>query len=278
MIFYYSGTGNTRWAAGLLARHLNERLLFIPDELKGDMHYTLSSGEMVGFCFPVHGWQPPHIVREFAGSMHLHTADGRPLSEHYTYTLLTCGDSVGRTTSILQKLLAEKGLELRGHYDIVMPESYVCLPFMYTDTPEREKQKKAQAAIDMERIIGKIRQREVCQEPRHPGALPRTYSYVIGSFFNRYMITDKPFRVDEGKCIGCGKCAEVCSMGNIKIRKGHAPEFTHTGACTCCLSCYHHCPVHAINYGRITERRGQYYFGKTHDTDGGNTDDTKGKN
>ncbi|MCI7256823.1 MAG: ferredoxin, partial [Prevotella sp.] len=29
----------------------------------------------------------------------------------------------------------------------------------------------------------------------------------------------------------------------------------------CCLSCYHHCPHHAINYGNITKKRGQYFFG-----------------
>lgn len=262
MIFYYSGTGNTQWAASMLAEHLNERLLFIPEELKGGMHYTLSAGEMVGFCFPVHGWQPPHIVRRFIHSLHLNTVDGSSLAAHYTYTLVTCGDSVGRTTSILQKLLTAKGLNLSGHYDLVMPESYVCLPFMYTDTPERESRKIAQAAIDIEQIIGRIQQHAVCPAPRHPGALPKTYSYVIGAFFNKYMITDKPFRVDEAKCIRCGKCVETCSIGNVRIKNGNAPEFLHSGECTCCLACYHHCPVHAINYGKITRRRGQYYFGK----------------
>lgn len=263
MIFYYSGTGNTQWAASVLAKHLNERLLFIPHELKGDMHYTLSPGETVGFCFPVHGWQPPHIVRKFVSAMQMHTTNEVPLTDYYTYTLVTCGDSVGLTTKIFQKILANKGLCLHGHYDLVMPESYVCLPFMYTDTPEKEHRKIAQATIDLKQIICNIQQHRVCLQPSHPGALPKTYSHVIGAFFNKYMITDKPFRVDEEKCIGCGKCAETCSVGNIAIGEGRTPEFKHTGECTCCLSCYHHCPTHAINYGRITRKRGQYYFGRT---------------
>ena len=66
MIFYFSGTGNTRWAAERLAQETGEKLLFIPDEMKkGKCEYTLQEGERLGFCFPVHGWQPPHIVREF---------------------------------------------------------------------------------------------------------------------------------------------------------------------------------------------------------------------
>ena len=65
MIFYFSGTGNTRWAAQQLAEATDERLLFIPEELKGDCAYHLKPHEIIAFCFPTHGWQPPHIVRQF---------------------------------------------------------------------------------------------------------------------------------------------------------------------------------------------------------------------
>jgi flavodoxin len=71
MIFYFSGTGNTRWAAEQLAAAMGERLLFIPDELNTACEYTLTEDERIGFCFPVHGWQPPHIVREFIRKMTL---------------------------------------------------------------------------------------------------------------------------------------------------------------------------------------------------------------
>ncbi|MBR2290977.1 MAG: EFR1 family ferrodoxin [Prevotella sp.] len=71
------------------------------------------------------------------------------------------------------------------------------------------------------------------------------------------MITDKKFMVDEDVCIKCGKCAKVCPVDNIT---GTPPEWQHNGRCTSCLACYHYCPVHAINYGERTRKRGQYYF------------------
>ena len=61
MIFYFSGTGNTRWAAETISRKTGEELMFIPEELKGECRYTLAEGERIGFCFPVHGWQPPRL-------------------------------------------------------------------------------------------------------------------------------------------------------------------------------------------------------------------------
>ena len=50
MIFYFSGTGNTRWAAERLAQETGERLLFIPDEMKkGKCEYKLISSEGEGY-------------------------------------------------------------------------------------------------------------------------------------------------------------------------------------------------------------------------------------
>ena len=66
MIFYFSGTGNTKWVASQIADAIGEELLYIPDLIrKGQYEYEWHEGERIGFCFPTHGWQPPGIVREF---------------------------------------------------------------------------------------------------------------------------------------------------------------------------------------------------------------------
>jgi len=256
MIFYFSGTGNTRWAAERLAECTGEQLYFIPEELNGDCRYELKADERIGFCFPVHGWQPPHIVRNFIRKMQLQNAAG-----HFCYALVTCGDSIGRTMEILNKELSGKGLKAMSLFSLVMPESYVCLPFMYTDTPEREWEKKKKAAEELEQYAAMIvgRKTEVVHTTR--GLTPWTFSHVIGAYFNGHMITDRKFTVDTDTCIHCRRCEEVCPTGDVRLVDG-VPVWQHDGTCTCCLACYHHCPKHAINYGNITRKRGQYYFNR----------------
>ena len=254
MIFYFTGTGNTKWAAEKLAIVTGEKLFFIPEELKGECKYRLEADERIGFCFPVHGWQPPRIVRRFIGKLQLENAKG-----HYAYALCTCGDSAGRAMEMLKKQLATKGVTLHSTISLIMPESYVCLPFMYTDKPEREQAKIGIATHELGAFIELVEQRRADFHSVKRGALPFTNSHVIGAYFNRYMITDKKFTVDADVCLHCGKCAELCPVGDIVFNE--VPSWKNDSSCTCCLSCYHHCPVHAINYGQITRRRGQYYFG-----------------
>lgn len=264
MIFYFSGTGNTRWAAQKVAAATADRLVNIAEEMLAaetdqasdpQFTYTLAQDERIGFFFPVHGWRPPRLVLDFLDRLHLTNADS-----HYAYVVCTAGDNVGEAVSILEKRLQTMGIKIDSAISLIMPESYVGLPFMDVDTPAKEQCKKMEADNKLTRFIADIMECRSGVRDITIGHWPRINSRLIGSVFVKKLVTDHPFHVVADRCLHCGKCASVCPVANIHFEKGGEPSWLHNGKCLSCFACYHHCPTHAIEYGGRTKKKGQYYF------------------
>lgn len=253
MIFYLSCTGNTKWAAQHIAKATNEELIFIPDIINTECRFTLHKGERIGFCFPVHGWRVPKIVRAFIQKLTIENPT-------YTYALCTAGDNIGETMDILQSDLSKRGLHVDSTFTLIMPESYVGLPFMNVDKPEKEKRKKDVAAQHLDEYIEIIIKNMKGEHHDILGTWPRLNSRILGGYFSNILITDKSFYVNSSKCVKCGICADVCPVKNIKGGLGLEPEWLHNNTCLTCFACYHHCPHHAIEYGKRTKNKGQYFF------------------
>ena len=258
MIFYFSGTGNSRWAAHRLADQTGEETVFIPDVTDNNCCFTLRTDERLGFVFPVHGWRPPKLVRQFVSRLTVKMEKDTP-EKPYTYMVCTAGDSIGRTMEIFRDDLSRRGWSLDAAFTLIMPESYVGLPMMDVDTKEKETAKLRQARKDLDIFAGNILHR-VKAEKLVKGPIPCFFSGPVGGYFVHRLVTDRKFRVEEERCIRCGKCAEVCPVHDISGGKGLLPEWLHNGRCLTCFTCYHHCPRHAIEFGKQTRHKGQYFL------------------
>jgi NAD-dependent dihydropyrimidine dehydrogenase PreA subunit/flavodoxin len=257
MIFYLSCTGNTKWAAEYIKSVINEELVSIFDIMNGDCSFTLKEGERIGFFFPVHGWRPPQTVRKFISKLIVNN-----FHNNFCYVVCTAGDNIGETIKIFNNDLAKIGLHTDSALSLIMPESYVGLPFMDVDTLKNEMKKRAKAKEQLKAFSECIISRRRGVNNLVIGKWPKINSRIIGDIFVKHIITDKPFRIDESKCIGCGICTKVCPVRNIESNKDNTPKWTKSGLCISCFSCYHHCPKHAIEYGNRTKNKGQYYYDK----------------
>jgi len=258
VIFYFSCTGNTLWAAQQIGAATGDTLTDMASVSEAPIHYRAKAGERIGFCFPVHGWRPPVAVRDFIRRLRVE-CEGTP----YCWVLCTAGDDIGETIEIFAKDLRPAGLTIDSAFSLAMPESYVGLPFMDVDPPARELQKLSQARADLQGYIDSIICLRRGERHLHLSRWPRTNSRLLGALFVRCLLSDRPFRVDAERCIRCGRCAKACPVGNILQESHDTPAWQHTGRCLSCFACYHHCPVRAIEYGRRTHGKGQYYFGKS---------------
>ena len=286
MIFYFSGTGNTKWAASKLAAATREDLISIAPYMRADdsSHnlaepFILKENERLGFVFPVHGWRVPKLVREFICKMKIQRepsdasaenkakADDSLKNRPFTYCVCTAGDSIGLTIENLNEVIARNPslqaldiTEVSSSYSLIMPESYIGLPFMDVDPKEREIRKKENAAQELAVVCEEIFDRKEGINRLVKGPIPWFFTKVVGGFFESVLITDKRFHVEKDRCVKCGICANVCPVGDIKGGHGEYPVWLHHKDCLTCFTCYHHCPHHAIEFGNQTQKKGQYYF------------------
>jgi adenylylsulfate reductase subunit B len=54
--------------------------------------------------------------------------------------------------------------------------------------------------------------------------------------------------IDKNKCVGCGKCSEVCPGSLIKLDDNKRAYIKYPKDCWGCTSCIKECAVHAIGF------------------------------
>lgn len=255
MIFYFSATGNSRWLAKELGQATQEEIISICDAPMFHC-YTLKDDERIGFVFPVHGWRPPKIMLDFIATLSFKG----DTDTHYCYTAMTAGDDIGRSVDYLNGALGRLGLHTHAAFSLKMPNTYVGLPLMNTDKPQIVQAKKQESEKLLRQYIPRIQNCENGITPIHKSHWPRINSDILGNLFVKRLLTDKPFSVDESRCVKCGICADVCPTDNIKGGLGFQPTWLHADKCITCFACYHYCPHHAIEYGSKTRHKGQYHY------------------
>lgn len=245
MIFYFSGTGNSLYAAKSIARHTNEKLISIAKVLEGDAAYQLGDNEVIGFVFPIHSWGPPNIVLQCIERLQLSN-----YRQNYIFCVSTCGGSAGSTMEVMSTCLRKKQMRLSSGFSVIMPNNFIIMGDV--DAKEKEQEKLLLAEETLAYINQAIEQR--AEEFRvKKGYLPWLLTYGINPMFNKYGIVPKKFYATD-QCVGCGICEKVCNLNNITVQ-----QKPHWGSnCVLCLACVHYCPVKAVQYGKGTETKGRY--------------------
>ncbi|MEW9121547.1 MAG: EFR1 family ferrodoxin [Thermotaleaceae bacterium] len=250
MIFYFTGTGNSLQVAQNMSQYHGERLISISSLMnKGEENYkyTLEENEKVGFVFPVYAWGPPKMILDFIVKLDLDN-----FKDNYIFAVATCGENIGNTMNILQQHLAKRNLILGSGFSVVMPNNYILMGMDVDSKEEAEKKllKLDESMTHINQII-EMRQKDVFEVIKGP--LPSILASMINSFFMKHAMDTKKFYAKDN-CISCGLCEKVCNTKTIKVDS--KPSWGDS--CTQCLACINLCPVHAIEYGKATAKRGRY--------------------
>lgn len=248
MIFYFSGTGNSKYVAERLSESTEDHMISLRDAVRGrHYHYDVSSESRIGFITPVYFCGLPSILHFFLEKL---TLSG--CHDPYIYCVLTCGNTTGDAAGQLAKRLRGKGLTLSARFGVRMVDNYIP-SFQIVDKAEIETiLDTADMAIDD--ICRVVRAKGLGDYDRCQGRAPGVLT-AAGYPLYAHGRSTKPFIVTDA-CIGCGLCQAICPCGAI-IMEDRKPVWRKP-QCVRCLACLHRCPTEAIHWKKPTEHQGRY--------------------
>lgn len=253
IIYFFSGTGNTKIIAEKISNELN--LLGIKTEIY-DIRLPFNTipdpngYDFVGFGYPIHAFNAPQFFLNFIKKI--------PKVKHInTFIFKTSGEPFrfnNASSWSLINILKKKGYiplideHLLMPYNIMFRYPKEIVKYMYLHN------------LKLAKVISK---KIVKQE----SYLPKYNFLTIGfMYFARIQwlgakINGPLIHVNKNICNTCGICINECPSKNVEIVKGY-PKFDHK--CIMCMKCASVCPVDAVRPGFLNVWRinGGYDFKK----------------
>lgn len=236
LVLYFSGTGNTKFAAKELCRHLNVYECNCVDiSVAANANDLINAADIVFFAYPIYGSCVPIIMSEFVEK----------------YKTLFKGKTVGIMST--QYLFSGDGAALLGrtlkkYGAIVKWGFHVNLPSNISDADvfkikngeennrivEKAHQKIKKVAIQIN--TGKNKKQGFSIFSRGLGLIQRLP-------FKKVLVKMRgKVKIDEKKCNKCSLCVKHCPVSNLKMEEGVKQQ----DKCVLCYRCVNNCPKAAI--------------------------------
>ena len=224
MVFYFTGTGNSLYAA----KQIEKNPVSIPQAIHGEN--LCFSADSIGIVAPVYGHEVPQMVRDFMKKATFHT--------DYFYMILTYGNRHGGAAELAEKLCEECGIKASYINVLMMADNW--LPSF-----DMEEQVKIDKKVDenLSVILEDLKARKKMISPVTDTDRAAHQQFLAGMSKMPPDAWQHLLKVTEN-CVGCGICEKVCPTASVRVVDGKAVHIP--GNCQTCLACAHACPQKAI--------------------------------
>lgn len=244
MILYFSGTGNSAYAAERIGEKAGDDVINLFDRIRNHDYTKIHSDRPWVIAAPAYAWRIPHILHEWLENAEL--SGNREI-----YFVITCAGKIGNAGQYLKKLCDSKNLVYKGTIPVIMPNNYVVLSPVTGGKEALEIIHQAEEKLDKAACLiknyGRLPQPDLTTGDK-------VNSSIVNGIFYKVFVHPKKFYATD-TCVSCGKCAGMCPLNNIRIENGK-PVWGKD--CTHCMACICLCPSEAIEYGKQTRGKLRY--------------------
>ena len=247
---YFSGTGNTRYCVEQFVSLVEKDAKCFSIEDKNTIT-ELPKHDMIVFGFPVYYSNLPKITKAFI------EGNKNSFAGKKIFIIATKALHNAYGMGYARDMFKDCGADVIGSLQFKMPENIrdLWITMLYTGK-KLDGNMVRKAEINIAQAAAMFKNGAYTKSGLTP------LNYIIGMILKRipfYPKTDKFIKapkVNTGKCSGCGKCAKICPMNNIKIV---ANGVVSGYKCTVCYRCCNSCPTQALT---VLGKRvyGQYSF------------------
>lgn len=211
---YLSGTGNTRHCIQKFLTVLDSDAKCVPIEDKESIDAIRKNDEII-LAYPTQFSNVPFMVRDFV-IRHKDVWKGKKI-----FLITTMGAFSGDGTGCLARVLKKYSAIILGGLQIRMPDA-VCDSKLLKKSLEENRRIIHEADRKIEKATNTIKQ--TGKYPREGLSFPAHLAGLFGQrlwFYNKTTRYSKKLKISDD-CIGCGLCASICPMGNLRIQNGKA--------------------------------------------------------
>lgn len=247
ILFYFSGTGNSKYIAELFSQNMDAPCYSIEEDL--DFTQLIDAEDTVGFCYPVYMSRVPRILREFV-RRHMNSLKNKKVIIFCTQLILS-GDGARAFAALFSP----------DHINVIYAEHFfmpnnVSNVFLLPMTSHKGIQRCiVKSQRNMQSVCRNIRAGTVKKRGFNMGS--RALGLIQGVFLSAVEKRANNSVKITGDCTNCGICVAVCPMDNLVSENG---RITHNHNCTMCYRCINQCSPKAITIAWHGKVKAQYIY------------------
>jgi ferredoxin len=239
-MFYFSGTGNSKYIAELFSDIMSVACHSIEEDI--DFKELIDTDDTIGFCYPIYFSRVPRIMREFV-FRHRVSLKNKKLIIFCTQQILS-----GDGTRAFEALLPHKYTEVMYTEHFFMPSNI----WPVATNSAKIKRCFDQSKYKMEAVCGDIKAGIV--KKRGFGTISRALGLIQAPLLMPFeKKANNMVKVASG-CTQCQLCVSICPMKNLVYENG---KIKHKHDCTMCFRCVNKCPHKAITalfHGKVKKQ------------------------
>jgi len=241
VIFYFSGTGNTWFAATKLNEALgieqSKCYSIENDYVKENMNDLIREADQIILGYPIYGSEAPRVMQTFINEMPTLKVT-KPIAVFCTQAFMS-GDGANYLVDVLLK----KGYQLTQTLELKMSNNFYVPVFIRAfkvGDDEQVLKRNTKAHKKIIEFAGLIRQSE--KSIKSINSLHTLLGDTQRKHMDTYITKVNENLFADESCTKCGKCVKLCPVKNIHL----SSKIEFASHCIACMRCYQSCPTSSI--------------------------------